>query len=166
VKGGIVVFLTLIAAKWLTAEARKAKSRQVGQDEFFPPLRATELICSIAFAMGTAFIYFGARGPQPDRAEVVLIGLFFVIFSSVVWPKGIWFSELAVRQRAWYGGWKIIPWVDVLEVKERNDGSVIIRGAYVKIGLTKFHGGRDLFLQEVRRHCPRITAHLMNVRLS
>jgi len=54
----------------------------------------------------------------------------------------------------------------VHEVSESKDGSVTLRGPNGKIELTKFHGGRQQFLAEVRRHCPRATAHLVNVELS
>jgi hypothetical protein len=153
-KGALAMFLGLVAAKLIVSSARSTRGRRRGDDCFFPVTTAIEVVWSLAIAMGASLIYFGVVGPRSDRVIVTSIGTFFVLTCSLTWPKSIWLSELAARQRSWYGSWKTIPWTDLQDVKQDRDGSVVLCGTHRKIRFSTSHGGQD------------IGAHLTNVRFS
>jgi hypothetical protein len=148
----------------LTAEAQVSKGRRVGEYYIFSPVRALEGIYSIAAAMGASFLYFGMRASGQDKRVGIATGLVGLVFALTTWPKGIWTSESGVKQRSWFGRWKLICWPDVIKITEARDGSIVIRSSGTKIEFSKYHAGRELFLGEIRRHCPRVAAHLINVK--
>ena len=155
-KGFFVVLLTSLFLSWITARARTAKARKVGQNWIFAPIGAVEAVFSMGVAMGAAFVFFGARGPQADQAVVVSIGILFVLGSGLTWPKAIYLSESGLRQRTWYGGWKEILWSEVSSVYKKRDSSIVVRGRQSKIVFSSSHAGRELFTNELKQRLPRI----------
>jgi hypothetical protein len=156
-RGFWLIFLFTLFMSWAVAQARRSRGRRVGDSYLFPPIYAIPLILSAEICLGSTLVYL-SRG---DREASVILGLLLVVGPICAWPKGIFFSDSMVRQHTWYGGWKAIPWADVVAVEEDRNGSVTICSDSAKIQFSQFHVDRDFFIKEVRRHCPRVTAHLI-----
>jgi hypothetical protein len=156
-KGFFVILLTSLFLSWITARARTAKARKVGQNWVFAPVGAVEAVFSLGVAMGAVFVFFGARGPQADRTLVVSGGILFILGSGLTWPKAIRLSESGLRQHTWYGGWKEILWPEVSSVYKKRDSSIVVRGKQGKIVFSSSHAGRELFTTELRERLPRLT---------
>jgi hypothetical protein len=154
VKGFFVIFLTALIMRWMAAQSRAAKARRIGQDWIFPPTRALQMVSVLGLTMGGVFAIFGFLGPQSDRNLLVIGGLLILAFAGATWPKAVWLSDSGFRQRSWCCRWKRISWSKVSEVKEKGDGSVVIRGKETKIVLSQFHADRKLFLEKVRGLSP------------
>jgi hypothetical protein len=149
-KGFYVIVLTAAIMGWLAAQARTGKVRKLGNDWLFPPVRALQAIFCIVLLMGTGFVVWAYRGPRTDRTVGISIGLLFMVFSAVTWPKALHLSVSGVHQRSWWGGWKRMSWPQVSEAKEQPDGSVVLRGNNVNIIFTQYHAGREQFLEMTR----------------
>lgn len=145
-----VVFLTSFAMSWFFSRARRTKAKHIGSMWLFAPILGVRILYCLVFAMGMAFIVFGARGPREDRTVVVTGGLGFIVFVSLTWPKTVQVLEFGLRQRSWNGRWKALPWKEISEVKEKRDKSVVVLGTGGKIVLSPIHAGRELFLSKLR----------------
>jgi 4-amino-4-deoxy-L-arabinose transferase-like glycosyltransferase len=152
VEGPIVISATMFALQYLASEARRAKGRRVGESYLYPSARGVELIYSVAIAAGTGFLFFSIRQPEGDRLIGVICSLILILIGILAWPKAVWLSPSGLRQRAWYGRWKILPWEDVTEVVDEQDRSVIVRGKRTKIVFSPFHAEREAFIKDVHRH--------------
>jgi hypothetical protein len=148
-KGFFVVFITAFVLTWLASRARATKAHKVGNTWVFPPVGTVHVLYSLVLAIGTGLAFFSFRGPQEDKNLTISIGLSFVIFALITWPKAVEVSELGLRQRSWYGGCHTISWPEVSDIQETRDGSVVVRGLHSKIVLSPYHADRDLFLQDV-----------------
>jgi len=149
-KGFFVIVITALVLSWLAAQARKAKARRAGGTWLFPPITAVQILYGTLAMSGLGLVLAGYLGPLQDRDIVVSVGLLFVVFSSVTWPKTVELSKLGVRQRSWWGGWQIIHWEEITSSEQRRDGSVIVRAKNCKVVLSPFHADRDLFLRQVK----------------
>lgn len=140
---------------WLASQARTAKARKHGHMVLFPPVRVLQAIFCAVLAMGATFVIGGYLGPLSDRTIVMLIGLLFIVFSALAWPKAVYVSKSGV-QRAWWGGWRTLAWPDLAEAKKQRDGSIVLRGNGVKIVFTQYHADQELFLSEIEKNASRV----------
>ncbi len=152
VEGPVVIAATMYGLQYLASEARRSRGRRVGESYIYPSARGVELIYSALIAACTGFLFFSIRQPQGHRLGGILGSLTFMLMGIFAWPKAVWLSPSGLRQRAWYGGWKILPWEDVSNVIEEQDRSIVIRGKDTKIVFSPFYAERDAFIKEVHRH--------------
>ncbi len=150
-KGFFVVLLTVLISAWVTAQARLSTARKVGDYWTFPVTLGVRAVFSMGIALGLSGVALGLWGPDADRRIVGSIGTLFVVIGALGWPQTIVFFRNGLKQRTWYRTWKTIPWSDILEVRQRRDGSVLVRGANSKIVFSTDLSGRDQFLQEMER---------------
>jgi hypothetical protein len=150
-KGFFLVYLTVLIMGWIASQARAAKARHVGQDWIFPPAKGLEMAYVLAIVIGASVIFLGFRGREGERAITGSMGLLIIAFSVITWPKAIRLSETGLRQRSWCNGWKSIDWSDVSDIREKQDGSVVIHGKQCNVVFSQFHADRDSFLEKVRR---------------
>jgi hypothetical protein len=148
-KSLIVVFLTVLVLSYLASRALTVKAHPTGRGWIFSPINAVRIIYLALVSLALGLISLGIKGPQEDRRIVVIGGLLIFAFAIITWPKAIEMFELGVRQRSWYGKWKIILWSEIGDVQEKTDGSISIYGPSTKISLSKYHAGRDLFLEKM-----------------
>src|SRR5690348_1327832 len=119
-KGFFVILITASVLGWITSQARNAKARKVHNDAWlFPPVAAYQGIYAAVAILGIGFVLGGLLGPPGDRNVVASGGLLFVIFVALTWPKTIELSQLRIRQRSWWGGWKTISRDEILSSVER-----------------------------------------------
>jgi hypothetical protein len=153
-KGFFVIIITSSIMSWVASQARTARARKLVNSWVFSPVWALQAIFLAVLAMAATFIYAGYFGPEADRAVVVAIGLLFIVFPVVAWPKAVHVSESGLRQRSWRGAWKTIAWPQVSEAKEQRDRTVVLRGNGVKIIFPEYNADRELFLKVIRRNAP------------
>jgi hypothetical protein len=153
-KGSLIIIITAGIMAWLAAHAKTARARKLGHTVLFPPVRALQAIFCAVFVMGAVFVVGGYLGPLSERTTVILIGLLFIVFSVVAWPKAVHISGSGLQQRSWWGGWRMLTWPQLSEIKEQRDGSIILRGSGVKIVFTQYHADRESFLSETRKNAP------------
>ncbi|SRR5258708_4503486 len=153
-KGFFVIAATAAILGWLTFQARTAEPQNLCGRWVFPLVRALHFLFFAVLAMGIAFVFFGFRGPENSRTTLVLIGVLFTIFPVVAWPKAVYLSESGLRQRTWWGKWKTLNWSELSDAKERPDNSLVLRGERVRIVFSRYHAGRQIFLDELRRNFP------------
>lgn len=156
-KGFLVVVLTVLVSSWVASQALRSRPRKVGEYWTFPPTVAVRAVFSFGIALGASLAFFSLWGPKADRPITVSIGALFIAMASLGWPQTIAFFQNGLRQRTWYRKWKKIPWADIVEVKKRRDGSVMVRGKNSKIVFSTDHSGRDQFLEEMERHGLRVS---------
>jgi putative Ca2+/H+ antiporter (TMEM165/GDT1 family) len=152
VKGFYIIIITAAVMGWLASQARTAKARQHGDTVLFPPVRVLQAIFCAVFVMGAVFVVCGYLSPLSDRTIGIWIGLLFIAFSVLAWPKAVYVSKSGVKQRAWWGGWRTLAWPDLAEAKKQRDGSMVLRGNGVKIVFTQYHADRELFLKEIEKN--------------
>jgi hypothetical protein len=155
VKGFFILIITAAGMGWLANQARTAKAQKHGQTLLFPPVRVLQVIFCAVFVMGAVFVVCGYLGPLSERTIVIWIGLLFIVFSVLAWPKSVYVSKSGVQQRSWWGGWRTLAWPDLSEAKKQRDGSMVLHGNGVKIVFTQYHADRELFLKENRKECIR-----------
>lgn len=152
-KGFFVIVITAIVMGWLAASARNTKARRVNDGWLFPPVRAILAIFAAFLLMSGFFIFFGYRAPRTgDHVVGMSVGLLFAVFGCVMWPKSIEVSQSMLRQRSWWGGWKVIRWEDITSAEERQDKCIVVRARHARILLSPYHAGRELFLDQLRAH--------------
>jgi hypothetical protein len=150
VKYFYIIFVTSVALGWLGGRAQRAKPRRVQDRWFFYPILSIYVLYVVFATMSTGFVIWGAFGPRDFRPVGISIGAAFLGFLGLTWLKTVEVSPKGLRQRAWWGGWKKVDWVDVSDYEERQDRCVVVRGHHCKIVVSPYHGGRDLFLEKLR----------------
>ena len=151
-KGFFVIILTATIMGWLLGRARNSRARRHADEWLFPPVSGVLAVFCLVLAMGTIFVVWGIRSSKDNRGTGVMVGSLFIVFSAVAWPKAIHVSESGLRQRSWWGGWKLISWPHLSQTKEKNDGSVVLGSEDNKIVFTQFHVDREFFLEQVTRN--------------
>ena len=150
-KNFYVMIITAIVMGWLAGCARNRRAKKAQDGWVFYPILAVRSVYVIFLAMAIGFMVWVYLGPKSDRV-LMLLGLLFVAFGSITWPKAIWSSASGLRQRRWWGGWKIIRWEDVDSYKERQDQCIVIRTAHEKLVFSPYQAGRDLFLEQLKSY--------------
>jgi len=159
-KGFFVVFLTVLTMTWLATRAKRASAQQLGNEWVFPVIRLVHWIFGAVLTLGVSLVFLGFRGPQAEQRVTVVGGLMFVLFPIIAWPKAIYASATGLRQRTWYGGWRVLAWSQVSEVNENHDRSTVVRSTTGKIVFSPYHADRERFLTEISDH------HKLSIRRS
>jgi hypothetical protein len=150
-KGFLGLVITALVMSWIATQASNAKAAKLPNGWIFRPVLSIQLIFLSANLMGFLFVIAGYLGPPEDRAVVLCLGLLFLVFTAVAWPKAISSSEMGLRQQTWWFGWKIIDWEQVSSVEQKKDESIVVRSEHTKIVFLPYHADRKVFLQEIER---------------
>ena len=152
-KGFFVIIITGFALGWLTGQARRAKAARNAEGRLiFFPVPAAHIVFLAGLLMSFWLVFLGFSGPRDDRSIVISGGILLASFASLTWLKAIEVSDVGLRQRYWWGGWKEIPWTEVSSFEERRDRCLVVRGLHKKIVHSTFHADRNLFLEQLRKY--------------
>jgi len=136
----------------LVLQAKKSKPIRFENEWRLPPVLTWIVIQSLGLLLGLLGVVMSFRGPAKDFYAVLAMGLCFLLFALLAWPKTVYLGQSGVRQRSLFGGWKVISWNSISAVDERRDGTIVVRAAETKILHYPFHAGRAVLLEELIKH--------------
>lgn len=150
-RGLLVIILTTAAMGWLAAQARHTKAQATADGYLFPVVRGVKVVYCAVLLMGIALALGGYFGSHGSETTVICIGLLFVVFALVTYPKAIYVSDEGIKQRSWRGQWKALYWSNMSEVIHGSDGAWRFQeksGATIEF--SQYHADCDLFIKQVR----------------